>query len=607
MPNVGYATLQVIPSMRGVEGALKSQLAAPSLTAGADAGKAAGTGFSSGLKTALAGVGGLFVLDKVKDQLFQTLDAGSDLNETVSKTKVVFGDSAKAALAFGDDSATALGQSRQEALESLSTIGNLFVSLGLGRKKALDMSEGVVKLATDLGSFNNVPTGEALEAIRSGLVGETEPLRRFGVNLNEATIKQEAMRLGLYHGEQQITASARSQAAYSLILKQTGTAQGDFARTSSGAANQSKILHARMEDLRAKIGTALLPVYTKLLEIGQKVIGWLSEHKEFAVALAAVVGGVLTTAFGLWAASMVSAAAAAFGLEVAAGPIFLVAAAVTAVIAAAVLLWLNWDKVWNWIKNHPAIAVVISILAAPVAAFVLIIGGLKTLYENWNEIWGGIKFALQIAWGLVIKPIFEEFASLGKTIMDGAQWAWDNVGVYVFDAIGKAIGLVIWVVNTILKPIWDTIFDGLKTAWENGGKQAVETILTGLGPLIRAAEALADLFDGLFGDGGAVNDPAGIRAGGSTSVPQGASGGIVRRPTLAIIGEAGPEAVVPLNRTPGSSPLPSGVLRGSSARQRSQPTIHVDSINYAGPINDEARSTRRIMYDLRDAAALADV
>jgi len=99
----------------------------------------------------------------------------------LNKVEVVFGENAAAIKQWSKDAAEAFGMSRQKALEAAGTFGNLFRALGLGTPQASDMSKKLVQLAADLASFNNANPEEVLLALRSGLVGEAEPLRKFGV------------------------------------------------------------------------------------------------------------------------------------------------------------------------------------------------------------------------------------------------------------------------------------------------------------------------------------------------------------------------------------------------------------------------------------------
>lgn len=196
------------------------------------------------------------------------ISAASDLNETLSKSRVVFGQHAEGIIAWSEDAATAMGMSQNTALGYAATLGNLFVSLGLAQDKSGQMSTSLVQLAADLASFNNVDPTEALDALRAGLVGETEPLRRFGVNLNEATLSQKALEMGLISTTKgTLPAAAKAQAAYALILEQTKTAQGDFARTADGLANRQRIAAARVEDAFASMGQAILPLAAEIVPL----------------------------------------------------------------------------------------------------------------------------------------------------------------------------------------------------------------------------------------------------------------------------------------------------------------------------------------------------
>lgn len=196
------------------------------------------------------------------------ITAASDLNETVSKSTVVFGKNAAAVQAWAKTSAKAFGMSENAALGAASTYGNLFVSLGLTEDASAKMSTKLVELAGDLASFNNVSPEEALDALRSGLVGETEPLKRFGVNMNEATLKAQAMKMGLISTTKEaLDPAVKAQAAYALILEQSTTAQGDFARTSDGLANQQRIMNAEWENAQAALGQTLLPAMTKAVSV----------------------------------------------------------------------------------------------------------------------------------------------------------------------------------------------------------------------------------------------------------------------------------------------------------------------------------------------------
>lgn len=221
-----------------------------------------------------------FAVDKVIDFGRETITAASDMNETLSKSKVVFGDLSGEIEKMGDQAATSMGLSKQEAIAAAATYGNLFTAMGMGEDVSAKMSMSLVQLAADLASFNNIPVPEALEKIRAGLVGESEPLKSLGINLNETTLKQKAYVLGLSDGKEVLSASAKAQAAYAIMLEQSTKAQGDFARTSDGLANQQRILEANWKNLQIRIGNGLLPAFLEIVRIGNQVIGTIEQLAE---------------------------------------------------------------------------------------------------------------------------------------------------------------------------------------------------------------------------------------------------------------------------------------------------------------------------------------
>jgi phage-related protein len=242
-------------------------------------------------KKAATIIGTVFVADQARQFFTGAITGASDLSESMSKNTIVFGDAADSVRRFTENAAKGLGQSQAQALEATGVFGNLFRALEIGEAPAAEMSTTLVQLASDLASFNNASPEEALDALRAGIVGETEPLKRFGVNLNEATIKAKALELGIGSATGTLTAAEKAQAAYALILEQTTLAQGDFARTSGGLANQQRILSAQWQDMQAKVGTLLLPAITKLAVFANETLLPGIE------ALARSVGDVLGPAF----------------------------------------------------------------------------------------------------------------------------------------------------------------------------------------------------------------------------------------------------------------------------------------------------------------------
>jgi hypothetical protein len=191
--------------------------------------------------------------------------AASDLSETISKVGVLFGETSKDIEKFADGAASSLGQTKQQALDAAATFATFGKAAGLSGQDLSKFSIDFVKLSSDLASFNNTSPEQAINAIGSALRGEAEPLRAYGVLLDDASLRQEALALGIVNTTKNaLTPQQKVLAAQALIYKQTGTAQGDFERTSDGLANKTRILTAQLENAKVTIGDALLPIVLEL-------------------------------------------------------------------------------------------------------------------------------------------------------------------------------------------------------------------------------------------------------------------------------------------------------------------------------------------------------
>jgi len=188
--------------------------------------------------------------------------AASDFEEATSKVNVIFGRASKSVKDFANTAAKELGQSKQSVLDAAGAFGTFGKAAGLAGEDLSTFTTDFVTLSTDLASFNNTTPEEAVQAIGAALRGEAEPLRRFGVLLNDATLKAEAMKLGIYDGSGALTAQQKILAAQAAIYKQTGDAQGDFARTADGLANKQRTLSALFKNFQIQLGQQLLPAAT---------------------------------------------------------------------------------------------------------------------------------------------------------------------------------------------------------------------------------------------------------------------------------------------------------------------------------------------------------
>jgi hypothetical protein len=278
--------------VEGFATGLKSRLGAVSVAAGAllAGGITAGLGAAAGLLTSSIG-------------------AASDMGETVSKIGVLFGDQAKAIESFAEASATQFGQSKQQAMDAAATFATFGKSAGLSGEGLTKFSTDFVGLASDLASFNNTSPEQAIEAIGAALRGETEPMRAYGVLLDDASMRQKALEMGIISTTKDaLTPQQKVLAAQALIFDQTTAAQGDFERTSGGLANKQRILAAQFANVKTQIGIGLLPAVLKLVNVASNDL--LPLLSKWGPILADELGPALETVIG---------AVRAFGAAFAAG------------------------------------------------------------------------------------------------------------------------------------------------------------------------------------------------------------------------------------------------------------------------------------------------
>ena len=224
------------------------------------------------LGTGLKLLMGAVVVQQLARAGVAVLGLASDVEEMQGKSSVVFGrfanDVREQLRAFGDE----VGRNRYELEAMAASIQDTFVPMGFARGEAAKLSVAVTKLATDTASFNNANDTEVMAAFQSALVGNHETVRRFGVVITEATLKQELLRMGINKTADEITNAEKVQARLNLITNGTTDAHGDAARTSGSFANKLRDLKGDMALLASEIGTTLLPAAIKLIEVFDEAV-----------------------------------------------------------------------------------------------------------------------------------------------------------------------------------------------------------------------------------------------------------------------------------------------------------------------------------------------
>lgn len=227
-------------------------------------GKAAGVAAAAGL--AVAGAAALkFGSDSVK--------SASDAQQSLGATQTVFGKYAQSVIDNSNKAATAVGLSANEYRELNNTTGALLAGAGTPLKKVAGLTDDLTKRAADMAATFGGTTKESVEAISSLLKGEADPIERYGVSIKQSDVNARLAAKGLDGLTGSALKQAEQQARLDLLFQKTSKTSGAFARESNTLAHQQQVLGAQFENIKAKVGTALLPVLTTLLTFLNAKIG----------------------------------------------------------------------------------------------------------------------------------------------------------------------------------------------------------------------------------------------------------------------------------------------------------------------------------------------
>lgn len=192
--------------------------------------------------------------------------------ETQNLFSVALGESAKEVDAFATELSDKIGMNKTTLQEAMGTYGLLAKSMGIASEQSKLLAQNTTILAIDLASLTNVPIEQVMADLRSGLVGQTETVYKYGVDLTEASLQQEAYRLGIEQSvrtmDQGTKMMLRSSLMTQVLTKDLGDGKavlGDFARTMNQPANLLKILSEKVKTLSIALGNAFLPVLAKVL------------------------------------------------------------------------------------------------------------------------------------------------------------------------------------------------------------------------------------------------------------------------------------------------------------------------------------------------------
>jgi hypothetical protein len=410
------------------------------------------------------------------------IQLASNLNEVQNVVDVSFGKSSDTINKWSKTAIQKFGLSELQAKKFNGTMGAMLKSSGLSGESIVKMSTDLSGLAGDFASFYNLDSEEAFTKIRSGISGETEPLKQLGINMSVANLQAFALTQGIHKQFQKMTQAEQATLRYNYLMKVSADAQGDFSRTlGTSLANQQRVLQTKFGQKLAEVFQKLIPL---LIEGASKFTAWLDTVDTGAIAdfvvtvfngfksiidagvtlfkilkpmaplimtivsamllykagmiAGAIVTGIISTATSIWRGIQFIAMVATQGLTVAqaafngvaiANPIGLIIVAIAALIGLIVLLIKNWDKV-------------VAALKAAWEECVKLVGWI------WKTDEGFTKFSA------IISVILGPMGLLISMLMEVGR-NWDNIAKKFTsgDIIGGILGIGGALISGLLAPI----------------------------------------------------------------------------------------------------------------------------------------------------------
>lgn len=368
-------------------------------------------------------IGLVMIARKALDTIKTGIDYASDLAEVQNVVDVTFGSATEAINSWSKECLAAYGMNEVSAKRYAGTIGAMLKSSGLAGDAIVDMSKDMVGLAGDMASFYNLDLETAFEKIRSGISGETEPLKQLGINMSVANLEAYALSQGITTAYNEMSQAEQVMLRYNYLMSTTADAQGDFARTQDSYANQTRLLSESWLEFTGIMAEQLLPVLTTIVSWLNNIVAFLTENADM---VSAVLVGLATTV-GILAVAWVVHAAAQW-LAVAANQALIVS------LLSNPILW---------------IALIIGVLVAAMYRWIQSIGGVKNAWEI-------CKLALIVGWNAV-KLAFFTGVYWVIDLVDKLKLCWQKAGVAIANFMGGMKVSVLTILQNMINGAIDII------------------------------------------------------------------------------------------------------------------------------------------------------
>lgn len=413
----------------------------------------------------------------IKQSISDAINYASDLTEVQNVVDVTFGNSAGVVDEWAKTTLNAYGLSELSAKRFSGTMGAMLKSSGMTGDAVMEMSQRLTELSGDMASFYNLSGEEAFEKIRSGISGETEPLKQLGINMSVANLEAYALSQGIKTAYNEMSQAEQVALRYGYLMSVTADAQGDFARTSDSFANQQKLMKEQWLDFTGMLAAEVLPTLTAAIKAVNSSIEFLKNNWS-------IIGPLMTgllTIFGLYITALLSytiatkAAALATTIKAFADKVHAASLAMStgATFAATAAQYgfnaalLACPLTWILLIIIAVIAVIYAVVAAinkaqgtTISATGVIMGVLAVAAAFiWNLIVGLINAILELIWAQV-----EPFIGIIEWILNVCNGGFNSFGDAVANLIGNIIGWFLSLGKVVTKII-DAIFG---TKWSAG-------------------------------------------------------------------------------------------------------------------------------------------
>lgn len=390
-------------------------------------------------------------------------------------------------------------------------------------------AQDLLGLALDVSAGTGKDLGAVSDALSKAFNGNLGPLKKLDPALAD------------------LVKSGASADEVFAAMSETFSGQADTAANTT--QGKMKNLGIQMGELKESIGAAVAPLAEKLLPKFLEFSNWIQKNKTLVVVLGAVIGGLaaaviaVNTAMTIWTATTKAfqAVQAAFNAVMALNPIFLIVAAVVAIIAILVVLQEKFN--------------IFGVAAEAIGkAFEAIWGFIKTVFEWVRDNWELLLVILTGPFGLAVAFVMafkDQIIGFIRGVIDWITNNWKLILAVITGPFGLAFAAIVFFKDNViavfngLKDLAATIFDGIGGAFKGVINAVISALEKGLNFAIKGLNTILDGIDKAAGpwvNFGSIPE---------VNLPRLAEGGIVTGPTIAMIGEAGPEAVIPLDRAGG--------------------------------------------------------